>query len=110
MNSKRTVMRTKILVSIIVILFCLVDCQKQNTNDYQSTGKITGADLRMCACCGGYYIQIDNVTYEFETLPASSTIDLQKETFPIMVKLDWQLSTKSACPDKKIDILRIVKQ
>ena len=55
-------------------------------------------------------IQIDNVTYEFDTLPAGSTIDLQKETFPIMVKLDWQLSTKSACPDKKIDILRIVKQ
>jgi len=103
-------MRTKILVSIIVTLFSLLGCQKQNTNDYQSTGKITGADLRMCACCGGYYIQIDNVTYEFDTLPAGSTIDLQKETFPIMVKLDWQLSTKPACPDKKIDILKIVKQ
>lgn len=101
--------QTKLFFGVLLIIG-FVSCQKPNTSDFQSTGIITGVDMKMCACCGGYYIQIDNVTYEFETLPASSTIDLQKETFPIMVKLDWQLSTKSACPDKKIDILRIVKQ
>jgi len=36
-------------------------------------------------------------------------IDLQKDTFPILVKLDWELSGKAACPDKRITILRISK-
>lgn len=102
-------MRNKLLIGVFLIIG-FVGCQKQNSNDFQSTGKITGADVRMCACCGGWYIQIDNVTYEFDSMPVGSNIDLQKETFPIMVKLDWQLSTQVACPDKKIDILRIVKE
>ena len=103
-------MKTKLLVVVFFILIGLAGCQKPNASDFQSTGIITGVDMKMCACCGGYYIQIDNVTYEFETLPAGSNIDLQNATYPITVKLDWQLSTKPACPDKKIDILRIVKE
>ena len=102
-------MKIKLLLCLFLIIGS-VGCQKPTTSDFQSTGLITGVDAKMCACCGGYYIQIDNVTYEFETLPAGSNIDLQNATFPIMVKLDWQLSTKPPCPDKKIDILKIVKQ
>ena len=102
-------MRTKFLLGAFLMI-SLFGCEKPNTSDFQSTGIITGVDYKMCACCGGWYIQIDNVTYEFETLPAGSAFDLQNVTFPIMVKLDWQLSTKPACPDKKIDILRIVKE
>jgi hypothetical protein len=102
-------MKTKLLLCVILIIG-FVGCQKPTSSDFQSTGIITGVDAKMCACCGGYYIQIDNKTYEFETLPSGSNIDLQNATFPIMVKLDWQLSTKPACPDIKIDILKIVKQ
>jgi hypothetical protein len=102
-------MRTKLLLGAFLMI-SLFGCKKPNTNDFQSTGIITGADSRMVACAGTWYIQIDNVIYEFDTLPAGSNVDLQNATFPIMVKLDWQLSTKPACPDKKIDILKIVKQ
>jgi hypothetical protein len=102
-------MKTKLLL-VVFLIIGLVGCKKPTTSDYQSTGIITGVDARMCACCGGYYIQIDNVTYEFDTLPAGSNIDLQNATYPIAVKLDWQLSTKPACPNTKIDILKIVKQ
>ena len=102
-------MRIKLLLGVFLIIG-LVVCQKPTTSDFQSTGIITGVDLKMCACCGGYYIQIDNVTYEFDTLPAGSNIDLQNATYPIPVKLDWQLSTKTACPNVRIDILKIVKQ
>ena len=103
-------MNSKLLIVVFFILIGFMGCKKPTTSDFQSNGIITGVDTKMCACCGGWYIQIDNVTYEFETLPVGSNIDLQNATFPIMVKLDWQLSTKSACPDKKIDILRIVKE
>ena len=102
-------MRTKLLLGAFLMI-SLFGCKKPNTNDFQSTGIITGADYKMCACCGGWYILIDNVTYEFETLPAGSTIDLQNETFPITVKLEWKLSTKPTCTYKNINILKIVKQ
>jgi hypothetical protein len=102
-------MKTKLLL-VVFLIIGLVGCKKPTTSDYQSTGVITGVDMKMCACCGGWYIQIDNTTYEFETLPAGSNIDLLNATFPIKVKLDWQSSPKPACPNNKIDILKIVKQ
>lgn len=103
-------MKTKFLLSICLIITCFVCCQKANTNDYQSNGIITGPDIRMCPCCGGWYIQIDSLTYEFDSIPSNSNIDLQKDSFPILVKLDWQLSNQIACPDKRIIIKRIMKE
>ena len=103
-------MKTKILLAICLIILCFVCCQKGINNDYQSNGIITGPDIRMCACCGGWYIQIDGSTYEFDSLPGNSNIDLQKDSFPILVKLDWQLSNQIACPDKRITVIRIIKE
>lgn len=103
-------MKSKITLLIGIIIGGFFGCSHEIIKDYQSNGKITGPDIRMCACCGGWYIQIDNLTYEFDSLPVNSNIDLQKETFPVLVKLDWQLSDKGACPDKRITIQRIVKE
>lgn len=103
-------MKTKLLFAFFIILIGFVCCHKENNSGFQSDGKITGFDARMCACCGGTYIEIDGVTYEFDSLPVSSNVNLQKDTFPILVKLDWQLSDKVACPDKRITILKILKK
>jgi len=97
----------RLLICIIILGFI---CCNQDNSNFSSKGIITGPDIRMCACCGGWYIQIDSVTYEFDTLPVNSDIDLQKETFPFFVKLDWQLSDKGACPDKRITVQRIIKE
>ena len=102
-------MKLKIVIIFCIILPGLYYCHKDN-NNYQSDGKITGADYRFCNCCGGYYIQIDSTTYEFESIPLNSNVNLQKDSFPIYVKLDWQFSSKAACPDKRITIQRIAKQ
>jgi hypothetical protein len=102
-------MKLKIAIIFCIILPGLYYCHKDN-NDYQSIGKITGADYRFCNCCGDYYIQIDSTTYEFESIPMNSNVNFQKDSFPIFVKLDWQFSSKSACPDKRITIQRITKQ
>ena len=103
-------MKAKILLGICLIFLSLAGCQKGLNNDYQSTGIITGPDMRLCACCGGWYIQIDSVTYEFDILPNNTNFDLMTQTYPLMVKLDWQLSGQLACPDKRINILRIKKE
>ena len=92
-----------------IIIFGFICCHKDNNEDYKSKGKILGPDYRECACCGGFYIQIDSLTYEFDSIPTNSNINLQKDTFPISVKLDWQLSDNPACPNKRISIQKIIK-
>lgn len=81
----------------------------ENLKLLNSIATITGPDLRMCACCGGWFIRIDNINYEFESLPSDAKIDLQTEKFPVTVRIDWQMSDASACPDKKILIQKITK-
>ncbi len=82
----------------------------ENLKILNSIGIITGPDLRMCACCGGWYILIDGINYAFDTLPADSKIELQNEKFPVTVRIDWQLSDLSACPDKRIVIQKATRQ
>jgi hypothetical protein len=92
-------------------VFGFTYCQMENGTGYESNGKITGPDYRMCPspCCSGWFIEIDSLTYEFDSIPANANINLQKETFPIPVKLDWKLSDKIVCPIKRITIQRIIK-
>jgi hypothetical protein len=97
---------TIILISVISAGFIL--CHREH-DEFRSVGIILGPDIRDCVCCGGWYIEIDTTEYEFDTLPENSPIDLEKETFPLRVKLDWQLSDRIACPYKRIDIQRIAK-
>lgn len=80
------------LVSFILILF-LFSCKKENA-DYQSAGVISGPDLAFCACCGGYFIELNDSTYHFDSLPSASEIDLTTAIFPIEVKLDWEYERK----------------
>ncbi len=107
-------MKYETVLVIFFIVFGFFNCQKKNENNtnYESTGTITGQDVRMCPspCCGGWFINIDSLTYEFDSLPNNSNINLQKEIFPLVVKLDWQLIDYSGCPDKRITIQRITKE
>jgi len=93
---------------LLLIIVAIAACDKDNES-YKSIGTITGVDVTMCACCGGYIIYIDDVRYLFDSIPKDSDLDLQKETFPLTVKLDWQL-IKSSCPLNRINILRIKKE
>jgi hypothetical protein len=103
-------MKATIIVGICTLFISLTFCHKEHYTDYASSGIITGPDIRMCACCGGWFIQIDSTTYEFDALPDSSDINLEKETFPVYVKLDWQLAGTESCPANKIIIQSIKKE
>jgi hypothetical protein len=92
----------------ILGIILVMSFSSKDKNDYKSNGEITGADNGMCICCGGWDIQINKVTYQFDSLPPNTNIDLRKETFPILVKLDWQLN-KIGCKNR-ISILRISRK
>ncbi len=102
-------MKYKTALIICLIVFGFLYCRKEESNNYESFGIITGQDPRMCPspCCGGWFIKIDSLTYEFDSLPDNSNINLAKETFPLVVKLDWQLLNINGCPNKRITIQRI---
>jgi hypothetical protein len=101
-------MRNQGLKWLLILSFVFfVSCNKEN-NNYKSTGTITGPDVRMCACCGGWLITIDNTQYQFNSLPGNSSIHLDNEKFPIPVRLDWTLNT-TGCPNT-ISIQRIQKE
>jgi hypothetical protein len=97
----------QIIFVALLSLFTILSCKKEEK--YQSTALVTGPDLRECICCGGYFIEIKDSTYNFDTIPASSGIDLSDVTFPVAVKLDWQHDRK--CGDiRYINITRIKRQ
>ena len=94
--------------ALIILIITTISCSRDKA-DFQSIGIITGPDYRECTCCGGWFIDISDTTYNFDNLPASSNIDLSMATFPITVKLDWSLGR--TCGDiQYIDIIRIVKE
>jgi hypothetical protein len=95
------------IMLIIILTGVLIACEKEEK--YQSSGIITGPDIRACICCGGYFIEIDNSTYNFDTLPASSAINLETETFPITVNLDWSFD-RNCGGIQYIEIIKIVKR
>jgi hypothetical protein len=105
-------MNYKTLLGICLIIFGFIYCHKESSYNYKSIGTITGQDFRMCPspCCGGWFIKIDSLTYEFDSLPTNSNINLEKETFPLIVKLNWQLSDTLECPNKRITVQKIVKE
>jgi hypothetical protein len=76
---------------------------------YQSNGVVTGIDFRECACCGGYFIDIENNRHRFYKVPDDSRLNLENQAFPIYVKLDWTVDP-NACLGDEIIVLRIEEQ
>lgn len=86
------IMNCRFSITLLGLLF-FFSCNKEEI-EFQSTGVITGPDLAYCACCGGYLIEIADSSYHFDALPGSATINIQNETFPIAVNLNWKYERK----------------
>jgi hypothetical protein len=101
-------MKTFLRIILVFSLIFAISCKKET--DITSIGKITGPDMRMCACCGGWFINIDNAVYVFDQLPPNSGIDLNTEKFPIAVKVAWRKNTtRCTAGNEAIDIIQIAK-
>ena len=87
-----------LLLALSITLLTFSACNKDDA--YQNTGIITGPDYSMCMCCGGWLIEIDNTTYRFYELPEGSDFNLEKPTYPIMVKLNWKMKDPTCMGDE----------
>ena len=95
----------KILFFVIVLMTGFVACSSAQES-LKSSGIISGYDDRDCACCGGFFVEIDSSTYRFYDLPKDSGINLNDPEFPVNVKLDW-VPDSSACMGDEIIVTRI---
>lgn len=84
----------KILVLIVLIL-SIAACHDtvSNNTDNLVPATITGPDLTMTPCSGGWFIKIDTVTYRLIDLPQESNINLDSAKFPLDVYISWMKDT-----------------
>lgn len=80
-----------------------------NSGKVNPNAVIIGVDSRECACCGGYFLSIDNnkpiagqyfLTYDF---PAG----YKPASYPVKVYIEWE-KDPNACINDKIIIKRII--
>ncbi|MEM8523301.1 MAG: hypothetical protein AAGG68_01600 [Bacteroidota bacterium] len=78
-----------ILASLLSVAF--ISCEKENLdNTFETQGVIEGADLALCACCGGWILRIDSDTreYRLEMLPE----EIDQDSLPIDIKFDSEVN------------------
>ncbi len=100
------------LILVLCLLTISPSCKKSSGSmTYMNTATITGQDLTMTPCSGGYFISIDGISAisRFYTLPAANNIDLTTATFPINVKLNWHHPAGDPSPCNVIIVDAIVK-
>ena len=92
------------------IVLTMLSCKKEET--YMSNANIIGLDARMCACCGGTEIVIDNVAnpngssyFLIGQLPADFSLGSNPK-FPIAVKIDFKIDS-THCFGNFVNIARI---
>ena len=67
---------------------------------------ITKADLRECACCGGWFIEIGDTGYRFYEVPENSEVVVTMEKLPMEVALKWE-KVKDPCLGDEIKVYYI---
>ena len=93
--------------SIFFIVFSTILISGCEKTKYESTGTITGADMAMCACCGGYFIEISGTKYRFEKTELPANFTFNDEQLPLRVELDWNLKTENCTGLNWIKISKI---
>ncbi len=80
-----------------------------------SNAEIIGLDAKMCPCCGGTQIKVDNFFppngndyFLIGQLPNNFNLG-DNPKFPIAVKIDWEVDT-AHCFGNYINIARIAKR
>lgn len=90
---KTTAFATAILLSL------LPACKKHDCGDresYQSSARISSLIHPDCGCCG-YSISIDDQNYTFMHLPSNAGFDLDAQSLPLDLLINWHRDSTSTC-------------
>ena len=85
----------------ILALAATLGCNKATVIKNNAT--ILGADYRMCASCGGWFIEIERDTFRFFEVPSNSNVDLNSASFPLQVDAKWR-ELEDECMNDLIEV------
>ncbi len=89
---------------LILIFFTAVFISCSNDDDgFESKGVITGQDFTLCACCGGWFIEIEGEDYIIFELPENTSLKPEDIIPPFSVNLNWSRPGES-CRDDLITV------
>ena len=104
-----------ILLMLMLAISAIISCKKDDQCQYMNNAQIIGYDLRLCACCGGYQVTIDNVPnpngnsfFLVSEFPSGFSVG-DNPIYPILIKIDWEVDT-SKCFGNYIKISKIAKR
>lgn len=100
-------MKSMLLLFLMIFTAMNFSCDKA---EYEYTATITGADMAMCACCGGYFIEIDGFQYRFEKSELPLGFTFEDKQLPLEVELNWELKTNVCTGFYWISISRIKRK
>ena len=98
-------MKKTLAILFLVCTLFVAGCEKNEK--YDSTGTITAADMALCACCGGYFIKINEELYRFEKTELPLGFTFSDEQLPIKVELNWKLKADACTGFQWISISKI---
>lgn len=91
---------------ILLLIIGLLSCKKANpvtVSEYtNSDGYIIGGDPRDCACCGGWFVDINSDTMEIFNKTDTIGLMVQDKKLPVKVNLDWKKKTDGCLPWKTV--------
>lgn len=83
----------KYLLLFFTFSLIFINCEKEETAcPGLESGRIIGPDLRLCACCGGWFIEVGTDTLRTFALPDDFKIDPLAD-FPVEVCLSYEPDT-----------------
>ncbi len=99
---------------LVVLFFCgllaVFGCTKDSPQN-EADAEITGFDMRLCACCGGWWIRVGNDTARAATLPDNFGDNIDAADLPMAVKIVYDTNGVITCTtDKMINVRKIRKR
>jgi hypothetical protein len=86
-----------ICIKFMLCLICMYSCSSDYENNCPKEGKVIGYDMRDCMCCGGWFVEYNNDTLLFDTVPGNAKLGEWVESYGFPIKIDFDYSDSVRC-------------
>ena len=94
-------------VLFLFLILLQISCNDDDPFKNADNGAITGQDMRLCACCGGWFIEIEGETWRIPVPPNNTDLELNgRDDYPIPVQIVWE-PVENPCLGDEIRVRKI---
>jgi hypothetical protein len=84
-------------------------CRKKD-QVVETHANIIGYDMRLCACCGGWWFDIQGDTLRTMDLPGDFESQIDQNAFPIPVLISWDRVNLSPCLQEELVNIKTIRK